>query len=183
MKTTGVDDSNNRTFSIETQIILADLHSGYAERFSKAVNMLRNSSEKQSQTLIAEVSPFLNHTDPEIRCDAIELLMLCNPVKTIDLILPLLSDPVDFVRNCVCRELEFNEFYDKKVIDPLMNCLRHDLSNDVRYRAAVLLGKIGDNKAIQALEWAMVFDEGENYEGDSISARAQWALEEIQKRK
>lgn len=182
MKDTSVDDSKNSAFSIGTQKILADLHSGYVERFSKAVDKLKNSSEKQSRTLIAEVSPLLNHSDPEIRCDAIELLLLCNPLKTISSILPLLSDPVDFVRNCVCQELEFNEFYDQKVIDPLINCLLHDPFNDVRYRAAVLLGKIGDSKAIPALEWAIEFDKGENYEGDSISSRAKWALEEIQNR-
>lgn len=179
MKNTGINDTKNNPFPIEIRNLLEDLHSGHVEKFTAAVDILRNIDDPRSQFLISEITPLLNHVNPEIRCDSIELLLLISPSKTIDLVLPLLADPVDFVRNCVCQELEFHEYYDKKVVEPLINSLLHDPFNDVRYKAAVLLGKIGDNKARQALEWVYKNDNGENYEGDSISARAKWALDEL----
>lgn len=143
--------------------------------------MLRNCSDSQAHLLLTELEPILHHPDPEIRCDVIELLLLIRPSATIDLVLPMLADPIDFVRNCVCQELEFNEFYSTKALEPLINSLLHDPFGDVRYRAALLLGEIGDDRPMQALEWTVANDKGENYEGDLIKARAEWALKELRR--
>jgi HEAT repeat protein len=172
-------DTQKGSVDIEFQKLLNDLHSGHVEQFNAAVVKLRTIDDSLKQEAISEIKEFLSNPDPERRCDAIELLLLIDPPKTLDLILPLLNDPIDFVRNCVCQELEFNECYDKKVAEPLIDRLLNDTNNDVRYRAAVLLGKIGDDRAKPALIWVISNDKGVNYEGDPISARAAWALGEL----
>lgn len=172
-------DNQRGSFDIEFQNILNDLHSGYAEKLDAAVLKLRTMDVPLKQKAISEVKEFLSNPDPELRCDAIELLLLIDPPKTLDLVIPLLKDPVDFVRDCVCQELEFNGYFDKNAVEPLIDRLLNDPDEDVRYRAAVLLGKIRDYRAKPALEWVVSNDKGVNYEGDSIAARAAWALGEL----
>lgn len=166
---------------IPLQEILDDLHSGNVDKFDLAMHKLQNLSGVTKQKAIDEILPFLSNSDPEKRCDAIELLLMIDHHNTLDLILVLLNDPVDYVRNCVCEELDFHSIMDDKVIDPLTASLLNDPDPDVRYQAAVLLGKIGNSEVIPALEWAASNDQGVNYEGDSISSRARWAINEINK--
>ena len=45
--------------------------------------------------------------------------------------------------------------------------------------AAMTLGDIGASSALAALEWSAENDEGENYEGSSISSAANAAIHEI----
>ncbi len=68
-------------------------------------------------------------------------------------------------------------------LDLMVKLLLNDSDSDVRYQAAFFLGRIGDDRALPALEWAAQYDQGQDYEGDLVSARAKWALQEILSRK
>ncbi len=174
------DYSFRNVFNSELISLLNNLHSGHVELFKSAVTRLRTMDPRTSELLINEIKPVLTHPDPERRCDSIELLLLINTTGTIYFVLPLLNDPVDYVRNCVLQEIEFNGYYDRGIVSYMMNSLKADKNNDVRYRAATLLGKIRDPIARPVLEWAQANDHGENYEGDTVSARASWALSHLE---
>ncbi len=173
------DIYNNEPFPLEFQILLDDLHSGYVEKFELAVKNLRNLSDVNKQRATATIKTELLHPDPSRRCDAIELLLLIDPQKNLELVTPLLDDPLSFVRLCVCTEFEFNEMYQIELLNPMIKLLLEDSDPDVRYNAAFILGRIGDDRALPALEWAVQYDKGQDYEEDLVSARANWAIQEI----
>jgi HEAT repeat protein len=177
------DIYNNEPFPLEIQILLDDLHSGYVEKFEVAVKNLRDLSDENKQKATAIIKTTLSHPDPERRCDAIELLLLIDPKKNLELVIPLLDDQISYVRLCVCTEFEFNEMYSLELLDPMIKLLLNDSDSDVRYQAAFFLGRIGDERALPALEWAAQYDQGKDYEEDLVSARAKWALQEILSRK
>jgi len=159
--------------------LLNDLHSGEPEKLDAAINKLKELYVNEGVRIIDQLSLVLHHIDPERRCDAIELLVIISPEKSIEKVLPLLNDPVDFVRNCVCQEIDFNDCDEPILIEPLINALLSDPVSDIRYWAAKLLGKIGDSKARKALEYAKENDKEVNFEGDKVSDRAAWAIEQL----
>jgi HEAT repeat protein len=166
---------------IPLQEILDDLHSGNVDKFDLAMHKLQNLPGVTKQKTIDEIQPFLSNSDPEKRCDAIELLLMIDQTYTLERVLALLNDPVDYVRFFICREFEFHSIEDNRIINPLASSLLNDSDPDVRYQAAIILGEIGNSEVIPALEWAVANDQGVNYEGDSISSRARWAINEINK--
>jgi HEAT repeat protein len=171
--------SSEEIFGPELVNILNALHSGHVEQFRQAIEYLRKLNPIQKEKAIGILVPVLQHEDPEKRCDAAELLLLIDSKETISKVLPLSKDPIDFVRNCILQEIEFNGYYNSDLVKVLIDMVSLDTNSDVRYRAATILGKIGDPTAEPILRWVELNDKGINYEGDTVSARAKWALGEI----
>jgi hypothetical protein len=142
------DIFNKEPFPLEIQNLLDDLHSGYVEKFEAAEKNLRDLSDANKQKATAIIKTALSHPNPERRCDAIELLLLIDPKKNFELVIPLLDDPVSYVRLCVCTEFEFNEMYSIELLDLMVKLLLNDSDSDVRYQAAFFLGRIGDDRRL-----------------------------------
>ena len=68
---------------------------------------------------------------------------------------------------------------DSEFIYPLIYLLENDPDNDVRFIAAVALGRIGDERAIPSLTRAKEKDFGVDYEGETVSSAADDALKQI----
>jgi HEAT repeat protein len=79
-----------------------------------------------------------------------------------------------------CEEL--SRFHDPRAIAKLCSILLEDSDPDMRYTAAESLAKIGDARAIRALEYARDNDTGNDYEGFPIADMASEALQKIRSR-
>ncbi len=79
-----------------------------------------------------------------------------------------------------CRTLA--EFHDPRAVGKLSGVLLESTDADVRYAAAEALGKIGDSKAVSALQYAQQNDTGEDFEGFAIADAAREALLKIKNR-
>ncbi|MBI1259816.1 MAG: hypothetical protein GC204_20300 [Chloroflexi bacterium] len=64
-------------------------------------------------------------------------------------------------------------------VEPLMQALKNDLDADVRHLSAFSLGKLGDTRAIELLEWVQANDTGVDFDGHTISGTAGDAIERI----
>lgn len=118
-------------------------------------------------------------TDPEreIRCDAVEAILRLGDPIGIDLVLPLLKDHDNVVRECVCGLL--HEFGDERASAPLTELLLHDKDVNVRGLAAFALGAVGDRQAIDGLSWAQHHDRGIDRQGHSVRQAAMEAIKTI----
>lgn len=171
--------SNNRKeelFSTELSQTIEDLHSADPERIDLATNRLRSMDHA---TTIKQITRVLHHSDPKNRCRAMELLLLIDASETLELVLPLLNDPIDFVRYNLLLTLCDTSSRDRRLVDPLIHALAQDANADVRSMAAFLLGAIGDEKAIPALQLAISQDFSIDYEGETVSRLAAKALDSL----
>lgn len=164
------------SFDSHLQDIIDDLQSANLEKIDEAISKLRTLNR---QKLIAELRQYLSHTSPEIRSQAVELLILLIDTSTIRDLLPVFTDAVSFVRFNLINELVQNNFLDSEFIYPLIYLLENDPDNDVRFIAAVALGRIGDERAIPPLTRAKEKDFGVDYEGETVSSAADDALKQI----
>src|SRR5262245_31851703 len=64
---------------------------------------------------------FLNDRDPDTRCDAAEAMLRLNSNDNLELVIPLLADPDQYVRSHVCGLL--HDFGDKRAITELVKVL------------------------------------------------------------
>lgn len=130
---------------------------------------------------IEEIVKGINHSIPEIRCQAIELLILMNDELIPKILLPIFQDPVDFVRYNLLNDLINYDRLSVGFVNPLMNLLHSDPDSDVRFLAATALGIIGDSRAIPSLIQARENDFETDYEGESVSRAADIALKKMSK--
>jgi HEAT repeat protein len=113
----------------------------------------------------------------DVRCDASTLLCIVDAQKYMPFILPLLTDPLDYVRWHIAGLLHDN--VDERAIAPLIDRLLQDPDSGVRYNACWALCAIGDARAIPALNHASLHDSGTDYEGRTIRDLAAEAVCEI----
>ncbi|MGI0015289.1 MAG: HEAT repeat domain-containing protein [Nitrososphaera sp.] len=154
--------------------LLGDLHGDSLEHREVITQRLKGLDR---QSAIIELRELLAHPEPNLRCDAAEALLLIDAPSTVGFVLPLLKDPVDFVRWNVCYWL--SEYPNSQAVEPLTAVLLHDQDSNVRFMTAIALGVIGDIRAVPALKWANANDFGLDHEGDSVSNAAAQALKKI----
>ena len=128
-----------------------------------------------------------NYQDSEVRYRAIEAIASLAPRGCSKLLFPFLNDPDWIVRIEVCGQLYnygyiFHENFEEAIL-PLTEILRNDPEVSVRLIAAGALGKLGDKRAIPALQWSQEHDAGKDWEGRSVKHEATAAIEEILFRK
>jgi hypothetical protein len=157
--------------------LIDDLYS--PDRMDSAEEKLKGMDAASSEKMINEISKTLVHSNAECRCVAVRLLLLIGKGIALELVLPLLNDPVDEVRFMVCADLLYTHSYSSRIMEPLINVLHNDKNSDVRAFAAILLGRIGDEKAIPALMWTKDNDFGLDFESVPVSIRAEQSLSEI----
>jgi hypothetical protein len=154
--------------------LLAEFHSLEPGARDKAVLALKALDRGAA---IREFGRLLNGQDLELRCDAAEALLRIDADQTIDLVLPLLTDPISTVRWSTCGLL--HDFGDKRAIPLLVQVLLNDPEADVRLIAAYALGEIGDRSALPALRQASQLDDGTDYEGRRVRDMASEAIESL----
>jgi HEAT repeat protein len=129
------------------------------------------------QWVIGVLTTLLADPDPEMRCDAAEALVRIDPKCALDVILPLLNDPVSSVRWHICGLL--HDFGDERASAHLVKVLLEDPEGDVRLLAAAALGNVGNHTVIPALRQAQQFDDGIDYEGRRVRDMAAEAIDSI----
>jgi HEAT repeat protein len=130
--------------------------------------------------VIRELSHLINDRDPESRCVAVEALLRVDAGQAIDLVLPLLADPISTVRWNTCGLL--HDFGDRRAIPSLVSVLLNDPEADVRLIAAYALGEVGDRSALPALRQVSESDDGTDHEGRRVRDLAAEAIESISAR-
>jgi HEAT repeat protein len=119
--------------------------------------------------------------DPEIKSDAVELLVFLKGAESLPWIEKCLTD-VDVGFRCAgCSFLA--ELDCPEAVPRLLRCLREDPSDWVRYAAVDALERQGDTAALPALRQAAKNDQGTDYEGRPIKDRAREAIRRITRRK
>lgn len=156
--------------------IIKDLHSADLTRIEVAQKKFLNLDRKKVFNLI-KIN--LEHSDSDLRCQAIELFVILRDKSVNSVLLPLFEDPIDYVRFNLLNELLQNNYLDAIFVEPLIEILERDHDADVRFLAVGLLGRIGDFKAIPALIKAKENDFGMDYEGEIVSNAAIDAIQEI----
>jgi HEAT repeat protein len=154
--------------------LLAEFHNfepGARERAVSALQALDRGA------VVRELTKLLDSQNVELRCDAAEALLRIDSNQTIELVLPLVSDPVSTVRWNTCGLL--HDFGDRRAVPSLIAVLLNDPEPDVRLVAAQALSEIGDRGALSALRQASQLDEGTDHEGRRVRDAATEAIERI----
>jgi HEAT repeat protein len=154
--------------------LLAEFHSFEPGARENAISTLQ---ALDREAVLRELTGFLNSRDPDLRCDAAEALLRIDSDQTINLALPLLSDPISTVRWNTCGLL--HDFGDERAIPLLVQVLLNDPEADVRLMAAYALSEIGDQSALSALRQVSQWDDGIDYEGRRVRDAATEAIENV----
>ena len=152
------------------------------ERDLALEQLLQFDKEKTLLVLLSIVAN-QNYPDSEVRYRATEAIASIDPYECPKFLLPFLNDPDDIIRSEVCGRIYnygyiYHENFEEAVL-PLADILRHDPEVSVRLIAADALGKLGDKRALPALQWAQEHDDGEDFEGRSVKVAVVKAIEEI----
>ena len=115
--------------------------------------------------------------DNEARCEACEAILRADPVRGLELVLPLLNDLDDGVRYFACECLA--EFGGEVAVPALLSVLRSHTDPSLRCTAAMGLGKQGGPEVIPALLAAMASDHEFDELGHSPSHCASSALDDV----
>ncbi len=124
-----------------------------------------------------------NHADFEetdLTCDAIDVLMEVDSAGQKEFVEGFLESPNYLVRWSICGVLSV--YGDKDSVPLLIDSLLKDDTPLVRLTAAFALEKIGDERALPALHWALEHDEGKDWEDRGMQEYAQYAIDKILKR-
>lgn len=163
-------------FSEDLQTILDHLGSADLAMIDEATDRLLLRDRVKT---IEEIVKGINHSIPENRCQAMELLILMNDESMPEILAPIFRDPVDFVRYNLLNDLINYDRLNVGFVNPLMDLLHSDPDSDVRFLAATALGIIGDSRAIPSLIQARENDFETDYEGESVSHAAHIALKKM----
>jgi HEAT repeat protein len=96
-----------------------------------------------------EIVKLLDNSDPEVRELAIYSLNAAGGEAAKDGFLKALNDESEMVRSAACKSLVYN--YDPKYLQAYINHLKSD-DEFVREHVALVIGKIGGPKAVQAIK-------------------------------
>lgn len=116
--------------------------------------------------------------DPVIVSRALDALLKLEQFDKVQYLIGLLGEPSVQWRLIACRHL--SRFQDKRAVKKLTAVVLDDDDADVRCCAAEALAAVGDETAIDALEYVRAHDDGLDYEGRSVSKMARYAIEGIQ---
>jgi HEAT repeat protein len=131
-----------------------------------------------SKDIVVEVfNPYLTIPDTDIRADAAEALFRVLGSEAIDILLPLLNDPIAIVRYHICGLL--HDFGDQRATPALVEKLSNDPDATVRSVAAYALGEIADDTALPALAYAQEWDTEVDSWGHAVCDTAASAAAEI----
>jgi HEAT repeat protein len=169
-------NDNNPNFNEDIQDVIQLLRSLHTEDENtrlQVVEKIRALNEEEVDILINQLRNF----DGEIRCDAATALLIIDNHKYMESILPLLEDPLGYVRWDVAGLL--HDFGDEAAIESLIKVILNDPDEGVRHNACFALSAIGDARALPALRHVLVNDKGEDYEGRRVSDMAKEAIESI----
>ncbi len=134
----------------------------------------------EPSSTIASLCALLAYPDPGVRLRAAEVLLEFDAEQHLPPVLDLLNDDAPFVRSALtCR---LSEFGDARAVDALTALLLHEPDSTCRWYAVLALKHIGDVQAIPALNQAVQYDDGVNYEGTPIRQTAQAALTALQRK-
>lgn len=167
---------NNPNFDKDIQYVIYLLRGLHAEDENtrlQVVEKIRGLNKEEVDILINQ----LRHFDGEIRCDAATALLIIDNHKHMESILPLLEDPLGYVRWDVAGLL--HDFGDRAAIESLIKVILNDPDDDVRHNACFALSAIGDARALPALRYILANDKGEDYEGRRVSDMAREAIDSI----
>jgi HEAT repeat protein len=142
-----------------------------------ALNELRSMNKEY---LIDMLKDLLRDDDLYVRDGALRIMMDIDPTRGVDIIIPLLNDPMPEWRWYICGALA--DYGDARAVVPLTQVLLSDTDSDTRYMATLALEKIGNHLAIPALQHAQQFDQGTDYEGRRIDTLAAEAIQAILER-
>ena len=168
--------SSQNAFSVAVQAVVEELESADLSRIAQARETLRKLDRRD---VLAEIKTNMFNEDPEIRSLASELLLLLNEESEANEVISLLSDPVDFVRYNLIYYIIDYKYFPKIIVEPLINTLLRDPDSEVRILSAIALGRIGDLRAVPALQKAKDNDFATDYEGETVSNVATKAIKEI----
>jgi HEAT repeat protein len=157
--------------------LLTEFHNFEPGAREKAIATLMALDRKAA---IRELRRLLKGRDPDLRCDAAEALLRIDANRTIDYVVPLLTDPDSAVRWSTCGLL--HDFGDKRAVPLLVQVLRNDSEAEVRLMAAFALSEIGDCSALSALQQASQLDDGADGEGRRVRDIATEAIQSISAR-
>lgn len=143
---------------------------------SELISSLRSLGPDGIQVLIE----FLSHSNAVIRGHAAWVLLLLNAQTYLPHILPLLADPVPYVRQMLIEKL--HDFGDERAVEAVCQMAFNDPESHLRYLAYVELGKIGTGGIIPVLERAVLSEQGMNAEGIPVKAMAKTAIRQIRAR-
>src|SRR5262245_39810419 len=116
-------------------------------------------------------------SDPDIRSNAVEMLVFLEGSKALPWIEECLNDDDVGFRCAGCSFLA--EVDSPETIPRLVRCLREDPSDWVRYAAVEALERCGDKSALPALRQAAKSDQGTDHEGRPIRDAAREAIKQI----
>lgn len=156
-------------------ILLGKLHPFSDLGVEGVYNKLREFDETQLFKLLQEIVK----SERREWMIAAHTMINLNHEKSIPILIPLLRHPNREYRWEICGLLSLHR--DERVIGPFMERLK-DEDPGIRHIAAFALGKVGDLKALPALEWTIQNDTGVDYEGRLVSEMAKMAIRQIKTR-
>jgi HEAT repeat protein len=129
------------------------------------------------QITVHTLQEMLGHPNDKLRYYASDMLLELEPGASLEALLPLLQDHDKHLRYNLCTKLCY--FGNSRAVDALIHVLNKDQSSDVRLMAAVALGRIGDPRAVLALQQAVTDDFECDFQGEPISYAAARAIQNI----
>lgn len=153
--------------------LLRSLHSQDDNIYNTVIETL----SKDGQAIEPILLDLLQDPNVQIRCDASKAIRVINSDQAVNFLLTLLYDNDSTVRWHTCGLLY--DIGDSRAVESLMQLLKSEPDGDVRYVAALALGKIGDKRALPTLQWTVDHDEGVNLQDDPVRLAAQEAIDRI----
>lgn len=159
--------------------LLGRLHTTVEER-ERAITQLRS---LDPVTTKEQLRALLTETNPDLVCDAADVMMMIDSKQGVEFILPLSNHPSGTVRWCFCTLLhDYVTAYDssdKRIAKLLLELLLRDPEDNVRLVSAKALGRIADPSSLSALQHAADNDKGADWEGRTVADAARRAIERI----
>ncbi|MEM7536328.1 MAG: HEAT repeat domain-containing protein [Chloroflexota bacterium] len=125
---------------------------------------------------------YLDDEDRSVYCQIVQGLIWFDLSRSLPIIKPLLQSSDEILRWQICGALSWDTDDSNAqimVIELLVDRLLHDMDSDVRFNATFALSKVGDLRAVEALTYAALYDDGMDYDTHRIDHIAAEAIEEI----
>jgi HEAT repeat protein len=172
-----IDNDFSNTGETAVRETLQRFHSFETTDRDEAIMKLKNMDNRLTTPVLMKL---IEDSDPNLRCDAAEALLVIHNKNNLGPVVRLLEDQIDFVRWNICGLL--HDFGTSQVTPNLVHVLLNDPEPRVRGMAAWALGAIGDSTSIASLDHAAKNDDETDDEGRLVSDFAIKAIREIEQR-